>query len=106
MDDVEQNIVICQWQADQLFAKAIKAEENNWSARHWQITIFNAITEFSNNNYSRLPLSQVSVRDSGVFEIAGVWDSRGLLYYVLSFDHWVCFSQLFMGSGKCAALLK
>lgn len=32
--EIEQPIVICQWRVDQL---------NNWSDRHWKITIFNEI---------------------------------------------------------------
>ena len=41
MDEVEQNIVICLWRADQYYyLLKPKAETNNWSARHWQITIF------------------------------------------------------------------
>ena len=37
---VEQNIVICQWQADQYCMLKPKAKANNWSARHWQLTTF------------------------------------------------------------------
>ena len=41
LDEVEQNIVICQWWADQLFAKAEGwGKQYYWSAGHWQITIF------------------------------------------------------------------
>ena len=42
---IEQNIMICQWQAEKLFAKA---KANKWSARHWQITIFcnNQVQEY------------------------------------------------------------
>ena len=40
LDDVEQNIVICQWRVYQIFAPAFDFRANNWSARHWQITIF------------------------------------------------------------------
>ena len=44
-----ENIMTCHWIAGQLllFAKP-KAEANNWTARHWQIERYFAITEFNN----------------------------------------------------------
>jgi len=47
LSKVEENIVICQWRADQLFAK-LKAEANNWSTSHWQKSWYFAITKFNN----------------------------------------------------------
>ena len=59
LDEVKQNNVIYQWQADQLFAEAIKAEANN------------------------------DLRDTDKSRCFAIGD-------VLSFDHQVCFSILYL----------
>ena len=43
---LSQNIVICHYLADQIFA-SVFGYGNNWSARHWQITIF-CLTSLNN----------------------------------------------------------
>ena len=118
MDEVEQNIVICQWREDQLFAKP-KAEAKNRplsrsktptfkmrpSTQHflWQWVILH-------ENEKSLPYQRLSPRfdieAQGNSEIAySFWsrrhwqitlfcDNRGSII-VLSFDHQICFFNIF-----------